>query len=418
MPCRVSSRTSSTAASDSEVNTLGWITTIALAVGFGYLGLARPVKQGHESRLHWINTNKWFVVLCILPLTVAGFGFSIFWAKAADPAMHYLLYDARWWGVACALAMVLAPCAIYYARYSLASFAERRQSAKRTGIFATLHKAGVEALGAFVGLVTAAGLLYVLAAKVFPNPLMAVPDPADYPLADRINMPLPMGEIFVCFAVPLVLIVFFVQASTSSASPAKSTKTTTASGGDARGALLLMSAVILGCGCFISVFGPVLLYRAPVHPRLHRRRVRHRWPAFSASAPRRPPTTRRRQKRASPRRRAALASRWPCRSSSLVLLAAISLGTTVADPTVRRPESPGDDEVDEAVPVQRHAHAATRRSGPKFETKYETEERRSSRWHGQRRPASQDRPRHHRWDLPADPRPCRWPRSCCRASSA
>jgi Patatin-like phospholipase len=245
-----------------QVNTLGWITTLALAVGFGYLGLARPVKQGHESRLHWINTNKWFVFLCILPLTVAGFGFSIFWAKASDSPE--LLDDAKWWGVACALVMVLVPCVIYYLRFSLASFAERRQSAKRTGIFSTLRKAGVEGLGAIVGLVTAAGLFYVIAAKAFPNPLMAVPDPADVPLADRINLPLPMGEIFACFAVPLVLIVFFVQASIFVGISSRRNEDNDREWWGRAGAWLLMVAVMGGALSFISVFGPVLLYRAPV----------------------------------------------------------------------------------------------------------------------------------------------------------
>jgi hypothetical protein len=241
---------------------LGTITALGLAIGFGYLGAARPVRHGRESTSWLINTNTWFVGACIVPLTVASFCLSVFWAEAS--VKKSLLHDAIWWGVLCAAAMTLVPCAIYYYRYLGASFAERRQSAARAEKGQTLRKVLLEVLATVVGLATTAGLFFLVATKVFPTPRLAVPNPLDAELAKRILTPPPMAELYVCLAVPLVLLIFFIQASIFVGLSSRWNEDNDREWWGRAGAWLLMVAVILGALAFISVFGPVLLYRAPI----------------------------------------------------------------------------------------------------------------------------------------------------------
>jgi hypothetical protein len=249
---------------------VGLVTLLGLFVGFGYIGAARPVKHGRESWSWGINTNRWFAILCVAPLVVAGFGITLFWADIA-PASGAVnlttvkLPDGTWWWIAgCAAAMTLWPCLIYYWRYYFASFAERRQSAKREGNAAFFAKLGMETFAALVGLASAAALFFLLAMKLFPHPLQPVPDPTGLPLVSRVLVPLPMAELYVCFSVPLVLLVFFVQASIFVGLSSHFNEDNDREWWGRAGALLLMTAILGGGASFIAVFGPMLLYRAPV----------------------------------------------------------------------------------------------------------------------------------------------------------
>lgn len=250
---------------DLTLNTLGAITAVALAVGFGYLGLARPVRHGRESSSWKINTNGWFAWGCIAPLAVAGFCISVFWAKNAGAILggtYPLAANAEWWALVCALIMLFVPCGVYYYRFAGASFAERRQSAKRAG--GTFKKVTYEGLGALVGLATSVGLFWLLGKKVFPTPMMKVPNPNNVEVWLRKLVPLPMQEVYICFAVPLVLMVFFVQASIFVGISSRWNEDNDREWWGRAGAYLLIAAVLIGGLSFIAVFGPVLLYRAPI----------------------------------------------------------------------------------------------------------------------------------------------------------
>jgi hypothetical protein len=250
-----------------DLNALGTITAVMLAIGFGYLGAARPVRHGRESKSWKINTNPWFVWACIAPLTVAGFCISVFWAQNAGAILggtYPLIADAEWWAVVCALIMVFVPCGLYYVRYAGASFAERRQSAARAAGRRTFYKVLLEGAGAVVGLATAVGLFYLLAKKLFPTPMMKVPDPNAVDVWRRSLVPLPMQELYICFALPLVLLVFFVQASIFVGISSRWNEDNDREWWGRAGAYLLIAAVLIGALSFIAVFGPVLLYRAPL----------------------------------------------------------------------------------------------------------------------------------------------------------
>jgi len=245
-----------------KLSTLGLITVLALAAGFAYIGLARPVRHGRESTTAAINTNLWFALLCILPLTVAGFGISFVWVELVKKriTLQDVIPYALWGGAA----MALLPCVIYYVRYSRASFAERRQSATNSGGAAFAWKLVTEGFAAFVGLATAGGLLVLLALKVFPDPLRAVPNANYYPPITRLLVPLPLAELYACFSVPLILIVFFVQASIFVGLSSLFNEDNDREWWGRAGALLLMVAILGGGASFIAVFGPVLLYQAPM----------------------------------------------------------------------------------------------------------------------------------------------------------
>ncbi|HKS23637.1 MAG TPA: patatin-like phospholipase family protein [Thermoanaerobaculia bacterium] len=250
-----------------DLNALGIITAAMLAVGFGYLGAARPVRHGRESKAWKINTNPWFVWGCIAPLTVAGFCISVFWAQNAGAILggtYPLTASAELWALICALVMVLVPCVVYYVRFAGASFAERRQSATRASGKQTFLKVAYEGLGALVGLGTAVGLFWLLGKKLFPTPIMKVPDPNAVDVWRRSLVPLPAQELYICFALPLVLLVFFVQASIFVGISSRWNEDNDREWWGRAGAYLLIAAVLIGGLSFIAVFGPVLLYRAPL----------------------------------------------------------------------------------------------------------------------------------------------------------
>src|SRR4029079_12286783 len=170
--------------------------------------------------------------------------------------------NAEWWALVGALIMLLVPCGVYYYRFAGASFAERRQSAKRAS--GTFKKVAYEGLGAFVGLATSVGLFWLLGKKVFPRPMMKVPNPNNVEVWLRKLVPLPMQEVYICFAVPLVLLVFFIQASIFVGISSRWNEDNDREWWGRAGAYLLIAAVLIGGLSFIAVFGPVLLYRAPI----------------------------------------------------------------------------------------------------------------------------------------------------------
>jgi hypothetical protein len=241
---------------------------VALAVGFGYLGAARPTVHGRQAGLKYlrkINTDGGFVVLCVLPLIVAATSLSLFWGKAAENPS--LIVADIWWGIAAAAIMIFLPCVIYYIRFARASAFERRESLEREQ-HATEHfwkKFGYEFAGTVLGFATAVALLVLFAKKVFDRPVRPVPDLTWVPPYLRgLFSDVPMSALYVCFAIPLILVVFFIQASIFVGISGRRNEDYDREWWGRAGAWLLMSAVLLAAASAISVFGPVFLYRAPL----------------------------------------------------------------------------------------------------------------------------------------------------------
>jgi Patatin-like phospholipase len=240
------------------------IMNAALLVGFGYLGSIRPAGSGPRAdRPRPSNSNGRFAGICILSLTTAATAMSLYWADAAEwPLAELLPADWPSWVVAI-LAMTVLPCGLYFRRVVRASAINGGDTVRaQTRNWRRLR---YESLGMLIGVLTASTLLFVLAEKVFSHPLHDTPDLTWMPPFVRsLFSAVPMAELYVCFSVPLILIVFFIQASIFVGLSSRANEDYDREWWGRAGAWLLMAAGFLTVASAISVFGPVLLYRAPV----------------------------------------------------------------------------------------------------------------------------------------------------------
>jgi hypothetical protein len=248
-------------------------TIIFLGLAFGYIGSTRPVSQGRGAEdVTRISPNAKFLLGCVLMLAGASTALALFWAAVATPLPDVTFQTAlvaltpyTWHFVAAAGMITLLPFLIYYTRYYNASAAERRAGLTRQGFRHLLKKAWIEFIAVTVGVLTAAGLFLLVAVKLFPQPMRSVPDltmtpPFLRPLFDSS----PMGQLFVAFAVPAALAIFFVQASIFVGLSGRQNEDDDREWWGRAGAWLLFSAVLVAALSAVAVFGPVLLYRAPV----------------------------------------------------------------------------------------------------------------------------------------------------------
>jgi hypothetical protein len=245
-------------------HTLLVVTSAALALGFGYLGATRPTIHGRHASAKSLRGTGGYFAFCVIPLTVAATAISLYWAKIAElPFKPILQRDWIFYAIAAA-AMTLIPAAIYYYRFFInSSAAERREPLERQ--HGKLKKLGTELVATLTGLASVVALFYLVANKVFDHPVHEVPDLSGIaPFLRGLFDSTPVSEIYVCFAVPIVLLIFFVQNAAFVGISSKVNEDYDREWWGRGGALLLMAAVILGLGCFVAVFGPVLLYRAPL----------------------------------------------------------------------------------------------------------------------------------------------------------
>jgi len=245
-------------------HTLLVVTAAALAVGFGYLGATRPTVHGrHASGKNFRGTGGFFV-FCAIPLTAASTAVSLYWAKIAELPFKPILQRDWIFYAAAAAAMTVLPAAIYYYRFFInSSAAERREPLERQ--HGKAKKLATELVATLTGLASVVALFLLVANKVFDHPVREVPDLSGIaPFLRGLFDSTPVSELYVCFAVPIGLLIFFVQNAVFVGISSKVNEDYDREWWGRGGALLLMTAVILALGCFVAVFGPVLLYRAPV----------------------------------------------------------------------------------------------------------------------------------------------------------
>jgi len=250
------------------VFTTAWllrITVAALAIGFGYLGMSRPTVHGRRAGAMDARGSAGFLLLHVLPLIVASTALSLYWARVFGEQFISLTLRRDWpYYAAAGVAMSFLPAGIYYYRFFVqSSAAERREPMQRQ--HGKMKKFGSELLATVIGLATLCGLLYLLANKVFDQPVRDVVDLTSLPpfLRGLIDAT-PISALYVCLAVPLVLLCFFVQNAAFVGISSKVNEDYDREWWGRGGALVMMTAVLLGLASFIAVFGPVLLYRAPV----------------------------------------------------------------------------------------------------------------------------------------------------------
>ncbi|MEA2239318.1 MAG: hypothetical protein QOC81_4042 [Thermoanaerobaculia bacterium] len=251
-----------------------WLSAAFATIGFAYLGMKRPVEQGDKAqkKANTQTSDGHFLLRCVLPLTLSSICLAVFWARVAaatGSGEHDLLAHTSTKGAAllALLGMSLVPYWGYYRRMKKTIAAERRSAFTTEKEFRkTLRKKkGAEAIAIVLALATTAGLLILLAKKVFDDPLRAVPTVATLPPIDRAGVStLPQSEYFVAFAVPLLLLVFFVQASIFVGLSSRHNEDSDREWWGRAGGWLL--AISIGLALFggIAVFGPVAFYYAPV----------------------------------------------------------------------------------------------------------------------------------------------------------
>src|ERR1700688_4008891 len=84
----------------------------------------------------------------------------------------------------------------------------------KTQVVSTFGRIRVELLGAFLGLVTSVALLWIGIYLIADDPLRAFTPADGHPFLSVLPPATPpAAELFVCFAVPYILLTFFLQAT-------------------------------------------------------------------------------------------------------------------------------------------------------------------------------------------------------------
>src|SRR5207248_321652 len=167
-----------------------------------------------------------YILLTIVPLAAAAMFLAAYWAQHApvtdaiaskQVAAFFSLAGfgsaTHWHLVTAIFMMTVVPSFFYYVRYFRASAASRKAGASRQGVGHIIKKVSTEFAAVFVGVITAIGLGFLAAIKLFPDPLHAIADPSATPFLRPLTDAIGQAHIFVCFAVPVVLLIYFVQAS-------------------------------------------------------------------------------------------------------------------------------------------------------------------------------------------------------------
>jgi hypothetical protein len=252
-----------------------WVFAGLATLGFAYIGWTRPVERVKDkaSKKRFETTDGRFMALCIVPLLLAAAALAIFWARMQrQPSLGGRKLSLEQLGLAgqkptllalglAVAGMTLVPFLIYYVRVFRA-----RGASFSKAFWRTLGGKLLSELGATVAaLITSFGLLYLLAAKVFYDPLRLTPGLDKLSPLQRLGIPSsPHAQLFLCFAVPAILLVFFVQGSIFVGLSGRKNEDYDREWWGRAGAWLLFFAAAVGLLSFISVFGPIALYNAPV----------------------------------------------------------------------------------------------------------------------------------------------------------
>jgi hypothetical protein len=254
---------------------LVWM-NVLLGIGFAYIGLARPVEQGRKDELTGISRAFLYILFTIVPLAGAAMFLAAYWAQQA--ATTGLLKSeqvapffglplgsvTRWYLLAAILMMTAVPSFFYYVRYFRTSAASRKSGASRQGPIHVIKKISTELAAAVVSVLTAVGLVFLAAIKLFPDPLHVIQDPSRLPFLRPLTDAIGQAHIFLCLAVPVMLLIFFTQASIFVGISGRINEDDDREWWGRAGAYLLFAAVAVALLGVITVYGPLMLFRAPV----------------------------------------------------------------------------------------------------------------------------------------------------------
>jgi hypothetical protein len=267
------------------LNHAGWATptrplfwmNVLLGIGFAYIGLARPVEQGRKDEWTGVGRAFLYILLSVVPLAGAAMFLAAYWAQhvktsglpdatqvAAFLSLSGFGSATQWHLVTAVLMMTAVPSFFYYVRYFRASAASRKAGASRQGLVHIMKKVSTELTAAVVGVITAIGLVFLAAIKLFPDPLHVIADPSRTPFLRPLTDAIGQAHIYLCFAVPVVLLIFFVQASIFVGISGRINEDDDREWWGRAGAYLLFGAAAIALLGVITVFGPLMLFHAPL----------------------------------------------------------------------------------------------------------------------------------------------------------
>jgi hypothetical protein len=243
-------------------------TVALLVIGFAYIGWHRPVD--HQPVKQQTMTDGSFIAFCILPLVLASIFLTRFWIDVVEHPKKLeetRLWIPFWIGLT---AMSVWPWLLNRVRHrgAYASAPGTTAMGKKTERMHRLKKSMLALVGAIIGLLTAVGLIVLLAWKVFDQPMLSfgamIAEATTRPPVLRTLPTTPWSSLFTVFAVPAVLIVFFIQASIFVGVSSKRNEDYDREWWGRGGAWLIVAAALWAALAGISIFGPVALYNAPV----------------------------------------------------------------------------------------------------------------------------------------------------------
>ena len=189
-----------------------WIRAAAallILMGTAVLALTRPVSYKKEG---WL-TNGRFLKFVLFPYAAAAALLVVYWARVwkQNPQI------TDWWRIFAAFVVINALSSLMYMWRYCREFGRQRQANVRgstTKKGYAWKKFGMEMLAAAIAGAVAAALLYLVAAKLFDDPMKQVETPTldawKHLPPQLTNAP---GEMYLCFSVPLVLGILFASAA-------------------------------------------------------------------------------------------------------------------------------------------------------------------------------------------------------------
>ena len=234
------------------------VTLVAFAVGIFFLAFLRPVRSGLPPRSPY--TNGAFVAFVAIPFLVAAIGIALY--------VGWTFEQPRRWDIVF-LALVLTSVIsslLYVGRFAGANSKENRSevtAGSSVGLH-SLRKFGGEAVAAFLSAAVVTGLLWSADKYLF-NDLSARVKPPTIESWQELPAVLSEAnaEVYVCFAVPLILLILFVQSAIFVGFSSWLNEEYDREWWARAAGWILVIAVAWIAFTGITIYGPVLIYLAP-----------------------------------------------------------------------------------------------------------------------------------------------------------
>lgn len=246
-----------------ELNAKIWIAFLvggfALLLAFGYLARARPVSEREEQNPR--RTNGDFILKCVAPIFVAAICFNLAWAWYQTPAIlkgHRRDVPPLIVFLALGASIALASWSVYNNRSKRVIHTRRLRDEKDTDRRMEAEM-GAAAISSGV-----AGILFWAAAKIFPDPVspLATLTITHWPLERHIGLNA-VTEWYVCFGVPLVFLILFLQCALFVGFSSRRNEDYDREWWARAASWVLIGGVVWIVLSLVTIFGPVALYLLP-----------------------------------------------------------------------------------------------------------------------------------------------------------